>query len=310
VLCLNNYVEKVLRNYARRYFGDDIIATSIWRMEYFNFYRSLRRKLSLAIILRSIDPNRFIFLFDLNMDIQKLPDIEARAEIFDVNEFMARFTEGFVPEVYIVEKGYPIDGAEFHDELRSRGYRCSKSAVIETLNRAFIAYGMTLNELISGNIGLALENIAYSIGYVTIAFYQHIEGRVPDSLINIINIVPEDEREVIITMLDRTIGLINKDDIPDYLQSVAVGSAYPCDLLRSLLQDDYGREVMMIPYQLLRIFWERIHNKRLMPMELFFKELIRALEDMPYAQIELRGTEPIPILRIKGPITRSIELRY
>ena len=310
MLGIGDYVKKVLTNYARRYFGEDIVAISIWRPNYFDFYAPLRRRIKLAIILRGIDPDMFINLSDLNLDIQKLPDIDAQAEIFDIGEFTTRFAEGFIPETYIVEYGQFVDGIDYYSELKKSGYRCSDSAVAETVDRAFIAYGMALNEILGKNINLVLENVAYSVGYSMIALYQHIKGAVPRSIWDAADTIPAKEKDVLINILSRLTGLINKEDLAEYLENVVTGASYPDELLILLLQDDFGRDLLILPYQILGICWERIFRKKIMTIENFFYKLIRELKGLPYSRLELRGTRPIPILRIRGPIMRSFELKH
>lgn len=310
MLYLRDATGLLLKNYARIHFGDNIVATSIWDMNFFHFYVPIRRQILLAIILRSINPDSLITLSHLNVDIQKLPDIDARVKIFGLDTFTDRFRRGFVPEVYIVEDGNFIDGVEFLNELKLQGYHCSMEAITETLDRAFIAYGMTVNEILNNNTPIALENLAYTIGYAMIALYQHEKRRIPRKISDVINIMFESDERAYARILSRIIGLINKSDIAEYLHNIIKEGSFPIDKLKLVLYDDFGRELIIAPYIILRFLWRRIFRKELMTLENFLEELINALEDMPYANIELRGTEPIPILRIKGGITtKNIELK-
>ncbi|MEM4676982.1 MAG: hypothetical protein QXY55_03740 [Candidatus Korarchaeota archaeon] len=301
-----DYVRTVLRTYAKRHF-DNIAALSLWRMRYLDFYAPLSNKFNLAVILFDLTPDALVTLFELNADIQKLPNVNASAEVFDANNFFARYVRGFLPEVYIVRHGDFIEETDFCNELRGKDYKCDTEAIDETIDRAFISYGIALNELILGDFKSAIENIAYSLGYATIALYQHARRKVPDTLSDVIESMPENKKELIGTILDKIINLINRSDLPKHLEDLIEKDLYPCEKLQVMLQDYYSRELILWQYQLLGIVWREINDKML-SMELFIRKLLKSTEDLPYMQIELRGTKPVPVLRIKGPEVISLEL--
>lgn len=309
-----NYIAKIATNVAKRYFKELLEGVSIWGqiLDKENFAPNFDT-VNISIVLRNVPIDTYVLLSNIEFDYQKILKIRVNVNIFDRVTFEEKYHKGYPLSVLPVARGHHAFGEDFFKKLKDQKYTCTEDAINSTLEQAFVSFGLGLNDVLRKDIDVSLEEFYNSAILASTAIIQKMSNIVPATFLEIKLLLEQEKYESILKKYYAAIVDTirqKKQDIIGRFQFLKDTRLSPSEILRQALMDDYLHEIIASTYNLLRESWRTIKKKEIASLDKLMKTIFENTKKEIIANIEIRGTGPYPVLRIKlyGKV-QSFELR-
>ena len=305
------YIGKVAYNVAMRYFKGILKAVSIWgqiiNKEEFN---EKLDPINILIVLDRAIKDILLVQSSIEFDYHTILKAKINVKITTLEELRGNYLEGVASYVLPIINAYYAYGGEILGEIKKEGYKCSERAINISLERAFIAYGMAINDLLHNYVEMMAENLYNSLFYASTAYIQKEENKVPTSWAAIKTYFEKSNEHYFSVLFRNAYGsIIRLTTKQDALESSADTKLKPIEVLYMLMDDKDIYTAVVYMYELLRALWRAIKKSEIKTIDEVMKIIKQEIQDDYDATIEIWGIDPSPVLRIKKPgIFKNIEL--
>lgn len=286
--------KKVIRNIVNRYLEGAVRAIIIWTLPLIK--ELTRRDLINILVLASEIPLKSIFdalLLEENIssELREIIDLEIEVSIIHEDEFMYNVLNGYPPEIIALRLGEEITNSNLDIDSK-----VTMKSLEKFVDLGFISLGMAITNLARREYDFAKTNYAYSLFYSQTAISLRHMGKIVTSFGDIkINLEKIGRKEYWDFFAQAR----------KYFQEDSSCLEKAESLSDVFLANDNIIKLMMITYLSAKFAWEEIHKDNIAEMDRFLA-ILNSISSEEILKVDIRGTKPKPIMRIKTPFEEKI----
>jgi len=305
-----NYIGKVAYNVANRYFRELVRAISIYgpiidRNEFDPELDSV----NIMILLEYIPYDELIIVSSLEFDYQTILNLRPDVSLTTLDMFEEMYKKGYVDYVLAVHNSHYAYGGGVFRMYRQMGYKCTEEAILFSLERAITSFGTTLNSVLKGDIQGALSSIYTTIIRASDAILQKKMGTVPGGWVDAYRSMEREGMNALAHTLRDVICQVKKY-IHDANKLDNLEGKDALEKLTIFMRDTPYRALLIDTYGFIREAWRIVKNSCMAPLDRLMEIILDAVRDRLPTEIEKRGVDPCPVVRIRKPgVVMNVELK-
>ncbi len=305
------YIGKVAHNIAKRYFKESLEAVSIWgQILHPDEFNEALDTINVMVVLNRMIEDRLIVQSSLQFDLQTVLEKRTCVDIVHIDDFHDGYLEGIADYVLAVQNAFFALSSKAIDELKNMQYKCSTRAINFSLERAFVAYGMALNDAMHGQLDMLLEDAYNCLRYSSIALIQNTYNHVPCSWKEIHDHIREIKIVGINDIFTRVYESIKLAIAKaGSLSEILPKTRSPSETFQNILSDDDFYSCIIYTYEFMRKVWSCVRGKEIMTLDEFMSMLDHEMREEGIVGIEIWRVDPRPLVKIKKiGVIENIEL--